>query len=102
MDRVVAPNVILHDDKYLLFLGSDMTLVCQGYLTNQRGAKSLDAYAEPAFNVYNLYTITMQTSIKTYARDAQRIDMVYHVLSKWEEPGHQPFDAGYGPMPYRE
>jgi len=102
MDKVVAPGVLLHDSKFLLFLGSEMRIVCQGYLTNPSGAKSLNAYAEPAYNIHNLYTITMETNSKTYARDAQHIDTVYHVISEWKEPGHQPKDARYDLMPYRE
>lgn len=102
MDKVIAPGVILHREKFLMFLGAEITLGCQGYLVNQGGAKSLNAYAEPAYNIPNLYTVTMKTSTKAYIRDAQNIDTVYNVLQVWAEPGHQPFDAGYKLMPYRE
>lgn len=102
MDKVIAPGVILYKDKFMLFLGTEMTMVCQGYLVNQRGAQALNAYAEPAYDFRNLYTVTMKTNIKTYERDARAIDAVYNVLTQWHEPGHQPFDAKYKLMPYRE
>jgi hypothetical protein len=98
---ILGNGVLVHDGKFLVYLTKPPTIVCQGYLTNRAAALSLQAYAEPT-DTYNLYTITMPTTAQSYKMDAKRIDEVYRVIDEWREPGHQPYDAKYDKMPYRE